>query len=203
MRQIMIVERIVKVAAQVIALALLATSSPLAQKAAEAPRAAKSKPAAAGIAKSARNGATDATPVGTPVARLRGVVGNVLVSGESGLSSAEGSVALLQGSRVITTAEAKAVVVYRDGCAVTLGANERLEIENDLPCGERIRLAQSIFLQPGGLALAAGAAGAAGGATAAVLGGALPAAGLAAGTVGLAGLATLAANRDDNPVSPN
>lgn len=195
------VERIVKVAAQVVALALLATSSPLAQKAADAPRAAKGEPAAARIAKSARNGSADATPIGTPVARLRGVVGNVLVSGESGLSSAEESVALLEGSRVITTAEAKAVVVYRDGCEVALEANQRLEIENDLPCSERILLAQSIFLQPGGLA--AGAAGATGGAAAAVLGGALPAAGLAAGTAGLAGLATLAANRDDNPVSPN
>lgn len=195
------VDRIVKAAAQGIALALLATSSPLAQQAAEAPRAAKSKPAAAGIAKPARNGATDATPVGTPVARLRGVVGNVLVSGESGLSSAEGSVALLEGSRVITTAEAKAVVVYKDGCEVSLGPNERLEIDNDPPCSERILLAQSIFLQPGGLA--AGAIGATGGAAAAVLGGTLPAAGLAAGTAGLAGLATLAANRDQNPVSPN
>jgi len=194
-------ERIVKVAAQVAALALLATSSPLAQKAADAPRSAKGKPAAARIAKAARNGSTDATPVGTPVARLRDVVGNVLLSGESGLSSVEGPVALLEGSRVITTAGAKAVVVYKDGCEVSLGPNERLEIEKDLPCSERILLAQSIFLQPG--ALAAGAAGAAGGAAAAVLGGAIPVTGLAAGTAGLAGLATLVAARDENPVSPN
>ncbi len=196
-------ERIVKVAAQVAALALLATSSPLAQKAADPPRSAKGKPAATRIAKAARNGSTDATPVGTSVAHLRGVEGNVLVSGESGLSSVEGPVALLEGSRVITTAGGKADVVYKDGCEVSLGPNERLEIENDLPCDERILLAQSIFLQPGGLALAAGAAGAAGGAAAAVLGGALPVAGLAAGTAGLAGLATLVAARDDNPVSPN
>lgn len=184
----MMVKRISKVAAQVVALALLATSSPLAQKAADAP------------AKRARNG-SDATPIGTPVARLRGVVGNVLVSGESGLSSAEGSAALLEGSRVITTAEAKAVVVYKDGCEVPLEANQRLEIENDLPCKERILLAQSIFLEPG--ALAAGAAGATGGVAAAVLGGTLPVAGIAAGTAGVAGLATLVANRDENPVSPN
>lgn len=197
----MMVERIVKVAAQVVALALLATSSPLAQKAADAPRSAKGEPTADAAAKRARNGSADATPIGTPVARLRGVVGNVLVSGESGLSSAEGSAALLEGSRVITTAEAKAVVVYNDGCEVTLEANQRLEIENDLPCRERILLAQSIFLGPG--ALAAGAAGATGGAAAAVLGGTLPVAGIAAGTAGVAGLATLVANRDEKPVSPN
>lgn len=191
-------ERIARVAAQVAALALLATSSPLAQKAADAPRIAKGKPAAARLAKAARNGSTDATPIGTPVARLRGVVGNVLVSGETGLSSVEGGVALLEGSRVITTAEAKAVVAYKDGCEVSLGANERLEVEVDLPCSERILLAQSIFLDAGGIALAG-----AGGATAAVLGGTIPAAGLAAGTAGLAGLATLVAARDENPASPN
>lgn len=196
----MMVKRISKVAAQVVALALLATSSPLAQKAGDAPRSAKGEPTATATAKRARNG-SDATPIGTPVARLRGVVGNVLVSGESGLSSAEGSAALLEGSRVITTAEAKAVVVYNDGCEVILEANQRLEIENDLPCKDRILLAQSIFLEPG--ALAAGAAGATGGVAAAVLGGTLPVAGIAAGTAGVAGLATLVANRDENPVSPN
>lgn len=191
-------ERIARAAAQVAALALLATSSPLAQKAADPTLDAKGKPAAARIAKAARNGSADATPVGTPVARLRGIVGNVLVSGETGLSSAERQVALLEGSRVITTAEAKAVVVYKDGCEVSLGANQRLEIEVDLPCRERILSAQSIFLDAGGMALAG-----AGGATAAALGGTLPAAGLAAGTAGLAGLATLVAARDENPASPN
>jgi hypothetical protein len=196
-------ERILKVAAQVAALALLATSSPLAQKAGDTPKAAKREPVAAKMAQSPKNGSADATPYGTPVARLRGVVGNVLVSDEDGLSSAEGSVALTEGSRVITTAESRAVIVYQDGCEVVLEANQRLEINNDLPCSERVLLAQSIFVEPGAVALAAGAAGAAGGATAAVLGGTLPAAGLAAGTAGLAGLATLAATRDENPVSPN
>lgn len=188
-------ERIIAVAA----LTLLATSSPLAQKAAQTPRAAKSQPAAARIAQSPRAGSPDATPIGTPVARLRGIEGNVLVSGETGLSSAEGAVRLLEGSRVITTAESRAVVVYDDGCEVTLEANQRHEVERDLPCGERILLAHSIFLEPGGIALAAGAAGA-GGAAAAILGGTLPAAGLAAGTVGLA---ALVAERDHTPVSPN
>lgn len=182
--------------ATVAALVLLATSSPLAQQPAQA--AAKGQPAAARSAKSPGNGSAGATPVGTPVARLRAVVGNVLVSGESGLSSAEGSVALVEGSRVITTAEAKAVVVYRDGCEVALEANQRLEIDADLPCRERILLAQSIFVEPGGMAALAGAGG-----TAALLGGTLPAAGLAVGTAGLAGLATLVANREEKPVSPN
>lgn len=192
-------ERILKVAVQVAALALVATSSPQAQKAGETPQAAKSAPAAAKAQPSAKNGSTDATPAGTPVARLRGLVGNVLVSDEAGLSSAEGLVALAEGSRVITTAESKAVVVYKDGCEVALGPNQRLEIDSDLPCSGRIELAQSIFVEPGAVALA----GAAGGASAAVLGGTLPAAGLAAGTAGLAGLASLVSARDERPVSPN
>lgn len=194
-------ERILKVAVQVAALVLVATSSPQAQKAGETPQAAMSAPAAAKAKPSAKNGPADATPAGTPVARLRGLVGNVLVSDEAGLSSAEGLVALAEGSRVITTAESKAVVVYKDGCEVTLGPNQRLEIDSDLPCSGRIELAQSIFVQPG--ALAAGAAGAAGGASAAVLGGTVPAAGLAAGTAGVAGLASLVSARDERPVSPN
>lgn len=194
---------ILKRAALVAAIALLTTSSPLAQKGGETPKAGKGEPAAAKLAQARKNGSADGTPYGTPVARLRAVVGNVLVSDEDGLSSAEESVALTEGSRVITTAESKAVVVYRDGCEVVLEANQRLEIDSDLPCVGRIELAQSIFLEPGTVALAAGAAGAAGGATAAVLGGAVPAAGLAAGTAGLAGLATLVAAREENPVSPN
>lgn len=197
-------ERILGAVAVAVVLALLATSSPAAQKApATPPLPAKGKPVAARMAQSAKNGSVDATPYGTPVARLRGVVGNVLVSTESGLSSAEGAAALTEGSRVITTAESKAVIVYEDGCEVKLEANQRLEIDNDLLCSERVLLAQSIFLEPGSVALAAGAAAGAGGATAAVLGGALPAAGLAAGTAGLAGLATLVAARDETPVSPN
>jgi hypothetical protein len=194
-------QRILKVAVQIAALALAATSSPQAQKAGETPKVAKSAPAAERAAQLPKNGSSDATPAGAPVARLRDLVGNVLVSDEAGLSSAEGLVPLAEGSRVITTAESKAVVVYEDGCEVTLGPNQRLEIDRDLPCIGRIDLAQSIFMEPG--ALAAGAAGAAGGASAAVLGGTVPAAGVAAGTAGVASLATLVSARDERPVSPN
>jgi hypothetical protein len=202
-------ERILKVAAQVVTLALLATSSPLAQKAGEPPPAPKNaKAVASRMAQPPKNGSTNPTPEGTLVARLRAVEGNVLLSQESGLSSVEGPAPLAEGTRVITTAESKAVVVFNDGCEVTLEPNQRFVVESDVSCKERILLAQSIFLQPGGFALGAAATGVAGGATmggatAAVLGGTLPAAGLAAGTAGLAGLATLVSARDENPVSPN
>jgi hypothetical protein len=204
-------ERILKVAAQVAALALLATS-PLAQKAGESPQAPKAKPVASRMALSRKNGSTNPTPDGTAVARLRAVEGNVLLSQESGLSSVEGPVPLVEGARVITTAESKAVVVFNDGCEVKLEPNQRLEIESGVPCKERILLAQSIFLEPGGLALGAAATGVAGGVaggaavggtTAAVLGGSLPGVGLAAGATGLAGFAALVDTRESSPASPN
>lgn len=207
---IMKLQRILKAGAQAFILVMIAASSPQAQKPDETPRPARDKPAR--VAKSPGNGLTQPTPEGTAVARLRKVEGNVLVSGKSGLSSAEGPVPLQEGARVITTAESSAVVVFNDGCEVTLQANQRLEVESDRPCKERILLAQSIFLEQGSLVLGAaagsagaagaGAAGAAGSATAAVLGGAVPGAGLAAGT-GLAGLAALVDTRESSPASPN
>lgn len=201
-------ERILKTAALAATLTLLATTSPLAQKAGETPKAPQAKPAAVRTAQSPRNGTTNPTPEGEPVARLRSVEGNVLVSQESGLSSVEGPVPLVEGARVITTAESRAVILFKDGCEVTLESNQRLEIDSDVSCKERILLAQSIHLQPGGLALGAAASGVAGGvagggATAAVLGGTLPAAGLAASATGLAGLAALVDTREGSPASPN
>lgn len=174
-------ERFLKGVAQVAALALLAASSPLAQKGEPAHVAAKS-----------------ATASGTPVARLRAVEGNVLVSQESGLSSAEESAVLAEGSRVITTAESTAIVVYRDGCEVKLEANQRVEIDADVPCAERVMLAHSIF-EPASAAIAASA----GGASAAALGGSFSTVGLAAGTAGLAGLASLVEQRESSPASPS
>jgi hypothetical protein len=189
-------ERFLKGVAQVAALALLAASSPLAQKGESAHVAAKKAPVGRMAAKDSPTGS--ATAYGTPVARLRAVEGNVLVSQESGLSSAEESVVLVEGSRVITTAESTAIVVYRDGCEVKLEANQRLEIDADVPCAERIMLAHSIF-EPAGAAIAASA----GGATAAALGGSFSTVGLAAGTAGLAGLASLVEQRESSPASPS
>lgn len=136
------------------------------------------------------------------VAQLRLVEGNVLVSGEAGLASAEEATRLVEGSRVITTAESTVIVVYDDGCEVKLKPNQRLEVDDDQPCRQRLAQAHSIFLEPGGIGLAAGSAGAAGSAAAAVLAGTVPAAGLAAGT-GLAGVAALVSARQNDNTSPN
>ena len=135
-----------------------------------------------------------------PVATLKVLEGNVLVSGEAGLASAEASARLVEGSRVITTANARVLVVYDDGCEVQLEPNQRLAIERGKPCRERLAQAESILREPEGMLLAGGT-GAAGGAAAAALAGTLgPGIGLAAGA---AGAAVIAAARGERNTSPN
>lgn len=167
---------VVKAVVSAVALACAVTTSPFAQTAGEGARA----------------------PART-VARLRHVEGNVLVSKEAGLASADEALRLDDRSRVITTANAKAIVAYDDGCEVTLEPNQRLEIRTDKVCAERLAQAETIFKEPAGMALAAGT-GLAGGATAAALAGV---GGAAVGVAGLSGLAALVLARQDTAASPN
>ncbi|HYC36832.1 MAG TPA: hypothetical protein VEC19_10445 [Usitatibacter sp.] len=177
--------------AALVAMALLAASHPLAQK------------KDATVAAAAKNG--DALVVdGKEVAQLRNVEGNVLLSQETGLASGDEAARVREGWRVITTAKSKAVVVFDDGCEVELKENQRLEIDTTRECKLRVTQAQSILLEPGGMAAAAASAGATGGAAAAILagvGGSF-AAGFA-GFTGLTGLATLIDHRESSAVSPS
>lgn len=168
---------VVSAVASAVALACAVTTSPFAQKAGEEARA----PAKA-------------------VAHLRHVEGNVLVSQETGLASAEKGLRLEDRSRVITTANAKAIVAYDDGCEVTLEPNQRLEIRTETECAERLAQADTIFKEPAGIAFASAGTGLAGGATAAALAGV---GGGALGTAGISGLAALLISRQDTAVSPN
>jgi len=68
------------------------------------------------------------------VARLKGVVGNVLVSREAGLATGAEAQRLLDGTRIITTANSETIVVFDNGCEVHLRPNERLEIDSGKPC---------------------------------------------------------------------
>ncbi len=193
---------VAKAVASAVALAFAVTTSPFAQKPADKVReqdrvaAAKQAPRADGA------GAEAPTQrFGETVAKLRQVEGNVLVSQESGLASAAESLRLDDRSRVITTANAKATVVYDDGCEITLEPNQRLEIRTDKECAERVVQANTIFKDPGGLAFAAGGTGLVGGATAAALAGV--GGGAILGTAGISGLAALLISRQDTAVSPN
>ena len=171
---------VVSAVASAVALACAVTTSPFAQKAGE--------------------GARVPEPAKT-VARLRHVEGNVLVSQETGLASAEQGLRLEDRSRVITTANAKAIVAYDDGCEVTLEPNQRLEIRTETECAERLAQADTIFKEPAGIAFAAAGTGLAGGATAAALAGAAGAGVI--GTAGISGLAALLISRQNTAVSPN
>ena len=125
------------------------------------------------------------------VAQLRDVVGNVLVSRESGLASGGEGLRLDAGTRVITTRASRVVVVFDDGCEVKLKENERFEVEAGRACKELVAMPQSILATPAGATAAAGAgAAAAYGAFLPVLGGA-------------AGIAALRGIRESQPVSPS
>lgn len=105
------------------------------------------------------------------VARLKGVSGNVLVSGEAGLATGAESQRITNGARIITTANSGAIVVFDNGCEVTLKENERLEVDSNKPCA--LMLAEALApgpvaavgpsLLPLLLPAAGGAAAAAGG----------------------------------------
>lgn len=68
------------------------------------------------------------------IARLKSVTGNVLVSHESGLAAGSAEQRLAPGTRVITTANSEAVVLFDNGCEIRLKENERFEVESDKAC---------------------------------------------------------------------
>jgi hypothetical protein len=136
-----------------------------------------------------------------PLAHLKDVRGNVLVSKETGLASGDESAPLAKGARVITTANAEVTVVYDNGCEVKLKPNQRFEVvAPDRPCAELVARAESILAEPAGAVAAAGSVGAvAAGTGLALSSAALP---VVVGG-GLAGLAALASTRESQAVSPH
>ena len=68
------------------------------------------------------------------VARLKNVVGNVLVSRESGLSAGGQAERLVNGTRIITTANSEAVIEFDNGCEVRMKENERFDVDSTRAC---------------------------------------------------------------------
>ena len=132
------------------------------------------------------------------IAHLQNVTGNVLVSKETGLASGDESTPLTKGSRVITTANSEATVVYDNGCRVKLKPNQRFEVADDKPCEALMARAESILAEPTGAIAAAGSVGAVAATSGfAVTNAVLPVVG------GLAGLAALQREREGQAVSPH
>jgi hypothetical protein len=80
------------------------------------------------------------------VARLKGVTGNVLVSQQSGLATGSESQRLVNGTRIITTANSEVIVVFDNGCEVRMRENERLEVDSGKPCA--LMVAEALGGQP-------------------------------------------------------
>ena len=130
-----------------------------------------------------------------PVAWLRNLDGNALVSVDSGLvSGSEGSL-MNEYTRVITTGDASLVVSYCDGCDVPLEPNQRLEIRLNRPCAERILDVKAVLIDAAVIGTASAPF------ASAALAGSLPTgAGLLSG---LGGSIAIVRGREDQVVSPN
>lgn len=144
--------------------------------------------------------AASTVPVGTPVARLQKIDGDVLVSAESGLVAADPAAVLRQGQRVITMVKSTVIVKFSDGCEIALKPSHRFEVDMSPPCDERILLAESTLIDGADLAVAL--EGSTASIPAMALSGVFPS-GVVAGTSGLAGLGALAAASAQDTASPN
>lgn len=88
------------------------------------------------------------------VARLKSVQGNVLVSREAGLAAGAQAERLVEGTRVITTANSEAVIEFDDGCEVRLKENERYDVDSGQPCALRLVQGLGVPVAAAGPALA-------------------------------------------------
>jgi environmental stress-induced protein Ves len=81
------------------------------------------------------------------IAKLVDMKGSVLVSRESGLATGIESMRVSKGMRVLTTANARVVVQYDDGCRVTLEENQRFLVD-DRACAILMTMPQPILVAP-------------------------------------------------------
>jgi hypothetical protein len=85
------------------------------------------------------------------VARLKAVSGNVLVSRESGLAAGAQAERLVNGTRIITTANSEAVIEFDNGCEVRLKENERFDVDSTRACA--LMVAQPLGVPVGAIPL--------------------------------------------------
>ena len=68
------------------------------------------------------------------IGTLQGVTGAVSISGKNIVSRAKGGAGLTEGASVLVSSTGKATIVLKNGCTVSLGANQHLTVNSKLPC---------------------------------------------------------------------
>ena len=68
------------------------------------------------------------------IGTLQGVTGAVSISGKNIVSKAKDGAGLAEGASVLVSSTGKATIVLKNGCTVSLGANQHLTVNSKLPC---------------------------------------------------------------------
>ena len=68
------------------------------------------------------------------IGTLQGVTGAVSISGKNIVSKAKDGAGLTEGASVLVSSTGKATLVLKNGCTVSLGANQHLTVNSKLPC---------------------------------------------------------------------
>lgn len=68
------------------------------------------------------------------IGTLQGVTGAVSISGKNFVSKAKDGAGLTEGASVLMSSTGKATIVLKNGCTVSLGANQHLTVNSKLPC---------------------------------------------------------------------
>ncbi len=139
------------------------------------------------------------------VGTLQGVSGAVSISGKNIVSRAKDGVSVTEGASVLVSSTGKATLALKNGCTVSLGANQHLTVNSKLPCEQISASVKHLFpayqvaqapigpgLPPPQAASGASGTGAGAGAAGAGAAGA-GAAGVGAAGVGAAGVGAAAA----------
>jgi hypothetical protein len=97
----------------------------------------------------------------SPIAQLRDLKGNVLVSNATGMSAATDGQSIPNKVRVTTTAKSEVVIRFAEGCDVKLAENQRLDVDGCRPCAALVAAVQAVPVDValGAVAPAAGATG--------------------------------------------
>lgn len=68
------------------------------------------------------------------IGTLQGVTGAVSISGKNFVSKAKDGAGLTDGASVLVSSTGKATIALKNGCTVSLGANQHLTVNSKLPC---------------------------------------------------------------------